>query len=193
LQDALEVTLIGDEELREFPDSCREFFNIHDSKRIVFSDLNRAVLDLLIRDVIANSGKEGIGFSQDASECLDAFRRYNYRFIYEHPDLVRQKEKIRFMFEYMYAHLLEKVEDGEKDSPVFRQFLDHPWVNKQYSKTAIPAQIVTDFIAGMTDRYFESLFRLLIFPKKVKQTFKNRTLPEQDRILSPDSDKRSCS
>ena len=107
--------------------------------------------------------------------------------------MVRQKEKIRFMFEYMYAHLLEKVEDGEKDSPVFRQFLDHPWVNKQYSKTATPAQIVTDFIAGMTDRYFESLFRLLIFPKKVKQTFKNRTLPEQDRILSPDSDKRSCS
>lgn len=172
LQDALEVKLIGDEELREFPDSGREFFNIHDSGRKAFTDLNRAVLDRLIRDVIAHSGEEGIGFSGDAAKCLDEFRRYNYRVIYEHPDLVRQKAMIRFMFEHMFAHLLEEAECGEKDSPVFRQFLDNPWVNTLYRETATPPQIVTDFIAGMTDRYFESLFRHLILPKKVRQTFK---------------------
>ncbi len=190
LQDALEVTLIGDEELSEFPDSCREFFQLEGIGTESFRTLNRTVLDLLIRDVIANSGKEGFGFSRDASECLEAFRQFNYHVIYKHPDLVRQKEKIRFMFEHMYAHLLGEAERGEKDSPVFRQFLDNPWVNPQYRETATPPQIVTDFIAGMTDRYFESLFRHLILPKKVRQTFKNRTLPPDYGIPGSDSDRR---
>jgi len=62
-------------------------------------------------------------------------------------------------------------------------------VNPQY-RTATPPQIVTDFIAGMTDRYFESLFRHLILPKKVRQTFKNRTLPPDYGIPGSDSDRR---
>jgi dGTPase len=172
LQDALEVDLIGEEELREFPEPCREFFHITDTGRESFRELNRAVLDLLIKDVIANSGEEGIGFSDAASECMEAFRQYNYRHIYEHPALVRQRPRIRNMFGFQFDQLLEEVEQEKRDSPVYRQFLDQPWVGKRYAASATPARVVTDFIAGMTDGYFESLFQDSILPTRVKQTFR---------------------
>jgi dGTPase len=174
LQDALEVKLIGDEELEAFPDSCRKFFGIGDTGRESFRHLNRTVLDYLIKDVIANSGEEGIGFSKEASECLAAFRQFNYRYIYENKKLGQHKSQIEFMYNFLYTQLLGEVKKGDRTSPVYDQFLDHPWVGKRYVESANPAQIITDFIAGMTDRYFEWLFRRYILPTKVKQTFKKR-------------------
>ena len=172
LQDALEVELIGDEELKEFPDSCREFFQLEGIGTEYFRTLNRTVLDLLIRDVIANSGKEGIGFSKDASECLEAFRQFNYHHIYENERLGRQKSQVQFMYTYLFERLLDEAERGDRSSPLYGQFLDQPWVGTRYIEAATPPQIVSDFIAGMTDRYFEWLFRRSILPAKVKQTFK---------------------
>lgn len=180
LQDALEVELISEEELREFPESCMEFFHIPNTGKGSFKDLNRAVLDLLIKDLIVNSGEEGIGFSEEASVCMEEFRKYNYHHIYEHPDLVQQKPKIKFMFKFLFGHLLGEVEREERDSPVFRQFLDHPWISENYRESAIPVQIVTDFMAGMTDGYFEWLFRRLVLPTKVKQTFRRESKSKEN-------------
>lgn len=174
LQDALEVNLLGDEDLQKFPDSCRDFFHIPDTKRNSFRNLNKAVLDLLIKDVIANSGEEGIRFSDEASECLEEFRLYNYAHIYENENLGRQKPQIKFMYTFLFDRLLKEVKREDRDSLIYSQFISQPWICRRYIASATPAQFVTDFIAGMTDGYFESLFRLLILPKKVKQTFKNR-------------------
>lgn len=172
LQDALEVDLIGEEDIERFPGCCREFFGVPDTGREGFRDINRLVLDRLIRDVIASSGEDGIGFSGDASACVEAFRAYNSQYIYQHPDLVRQQSRVQRMFEILYTQLLDDLVEERRNSPVYRQYLDQPWVERHYAASAVPEQVAMDFIAGMTDRYCEWLFRRTVLPEKVRQSFR---------------------
>ena len=46
--------------------------------------------------------------------------------------------------------------------------LDLKWISPVYREKAQPAEIVRDFIAGMTDRYFEYVFNKVAVPQRVK-------------------------
>jgi dGTPase len=71
------------------------------------------------------------------------------------------------MMQEIYEQLLEDLELGKKDSPIFRHHIDY--VNQTryprpepYEKTE-PNQIIVDYIASMTDDYLIDLHRYL-FP-----------------------------
>lgn len=42
----------------------------------------------------------------------------------------------------------------DPSSPIHRDHLDLPWVSPEDRETVSPAMAARDFIAGMTDRYF---------------------------------------
>jgi dGTPase len=41
------------------------------------------------------------------------------------------------------------------------------WVSKDYLSNSLPAEKVRDFMAGMTDRDFENVFKQITNPKRV--------------------------
>lgn len=41
------------------------------------------------------------------------------------------------------------------------------WVSKDYLSNSLPAEKVRDFLAGMTYRYFENVFKQITNPKRV--------------------------
>jgi dGTPase len=49
--------------------------------------------------------------------------------------------------------------------------LDLKWISSEYKTKAKPAEIVRDYIAGMTDRYFERVFLKMTVPERVIGTY----------------------
>lgn len=73
------------------------------------------------------------------------------------------------MFRFLFDSYLEDIEKGNEDSEIFTDFLKE--MNGGYKKRKAP-EIVKDFIAGMTDRYFNNCFKEKYFPKNFGYTIK---------------------
>lgn len=150
LEDAIEVGFIDD--VDDLPDRCREVFGIEGK-----TGMSRAVLDVAIKDLVNESfGVLYIGYSDEVATALSLFKEFNYERIYLHDRLVSERKKIRSMFADLFEHHLLDVERGGPGSVIYRDFLDAPWVSPGYRDTVSPTEAVRDYIAGMTDRYFNA-------------------------------------
>ncbi|KDE54642.1 deoxyguanosinetriphosphate triphosphohydrolase family protein [Methanoculleus sp. MH98A] len=173
LADGLEVEVIDERDLEDFPENCMDFFGITGHKKEAFSDINRKVLDVLIRDIIAGSyDADCIAFSAEASACVAAFKEFNMQHIYGNERLIENQKKIRFMFRSLFSRILEDIKSGRKDSPVYEDLIDAAWASRAYLGAAAPEELTRDFIAGMTDRYFEWVFRQSILPARVRSRYR---------------------
>ncbi|KLK89105.1 phosphohydrolase [Methanoculleus sediminis] len=173
LADALEVEVIDERDLDDFPENCMALFGIAGRKKEDFSEVNRRVLDVLIRDIIAGSyDADCIAFSAEASACVAAFKEFNMQHIYGNERLIENQKKIRFMFRYLFDRILEDIENGRRDSPVYEDLIDAAWASRAYLGAAAPEELARDFIAGMTDRYFEWVFQRSILPERIRSRYR---------------------
>jgi dGTPase len=76
------------------------------------------------------------------------------------------------MYRILFSKYLVDVESDRRDSKVFTEFINSPWVNQDYSRSTAPAALVRDFIAGMTDRYFLKRFEECVLPHRVEGSFR---------------------
>jgi dGTPase len=166
LQDAVEVRLIP-KDLPAFPEECRKIFPFNGVEEI-----NGIVIDTFARDMIEYSTEnEAIGFSPDMAACLGALRDYNYQHIYEDPTLHAEDHKIERMFSLLFTTFLSDLEEEREESLIYKDFLDADWVAKEYLGSASNAELVRDYIAGMTDKYFLTLARSALMPEQRFRTF----------------------
>jgi len=56
------------------------------------------------------------------------------------------------LFELLFDKYFRDLEKGDETSDIYRSFLDG--ISPEYEDHTAPAEIVRDFIAGMTDEYF---------------------------------------
>lgn len=167
LQDALEVKLISD--FTDIPEKCKQVF-----KHNCENDINWLVIETLIKDLINNSfGKDEISFSKDISECVEELQKFNYTNIYENEILSKEVPKIEHMYKYLFEHYYNDYVNNRKDSLIFKDLVDLSWVSKRYLENSNDAEIVRDFLAGMTDRYFEFAFNEITLPKRVKLRYED--------------------
>ncbi len=173
LQDALEVEVIGEEDLQDFPENCMALFGITGRGKEAFGNINRRVLDVLIKDIVTNSyDADCIAFSAEASACVAAFKGFNKHHIYENERLLANRERIGFMFRYLFDHILDDIENERGDSLIYEDLINASWASREYIDAAAPAELARDFIAGMTDRYFEQAFRQSILPVRVRSRYR---------------------
>jgi len=75
----------------------------------------------------------------------------------------------------MYATLFETylldLESGRQDTKILSDFIETGWISQQYLETATDAELVRDFIAGMTDRYFAKRFEECVIPRRIDAKF----------------------
>ena len=163
LQDAQEVGLIHD--AHDIPPECTEIFGID----------NRAIIDTLIHDLIDNSDADEEGFitySPTVEHALVTLRAFSRKRIYNNPKLTSEREKIRTMYRILFSKYLEDLRADRRDSKIFTEFADSPWVSRDYIRSTSPAGLVRDFIAGMTDRYFLKRFEECVLPHRVEGSFR---------------------
>jgi len=162
LQDAREVGLIGG--VTPLPRECME----------VLGDSNREIINTLIYDLLENSDSEDIGYisySQDVENALIVLRTFSRIHIYENEKLTSEREKVRLMYTTLFMTYLRDLEKTTKESKIFTDFIDTGWVNRNYLQSATCPELVRDFIAGMTDRYFAKRYEECVIPRRFEGKF----------------------
>ncbi len=178
LKDAIEVKLIS-EDLPVFPENCRNFFGYESGK-----DINWAILETLIKDVIQNSFyKDTLSFSDEASECVRDCKMFNYKYIYNDTRLLKEGKKIDNMYRALFDTFLRDLQERNKKSLIYPDMVELKWISSEYKEKAkaTPAEIVRDYIAGMTDRYFESVFNKITIPNRVKGGFRRPKQSQKEK------------
>jgi dGTPase len=166
LEDAIEVKLIKND-LPDYPDECKDFFGFKSENS--HYGVNWLIIDTLVKDIINNSyGKDEIAFSSEAHKCVDKCKTYNYKYIYKNSQLLKETEKIRNMYKIIFNHYLSDLCNSKKDSLIYEHMLDLDWVSKKYKGSSTPAEKVRDFLAGMTDRYFDNTFKQITTPQRIR-------------------------
>jgi len=140
LEDAIRLDLIGRSELPKKSTSC-------------LGSTNGTIVYTLVTDIIKNSmEKDRIDFSEEVFEALRSLKAFNLERIYLNPKIKTQTRRIREIFRYLFLRYLEDLDRENQNSVIYSGFLAD--MDAEYRQTHRQAEIVRDFIAGMTDRFF---------------------------------------
>jgi dGTPase len=119
----------------------------------VLGDSNGTIVYNLVTDIIHCSHTTGhIAFSDRVSNALKQLKQFNLERIYLNPTIKKNAAAIQTLFELLFESYLGDLQQGNERSKIFSGFLAD--MSEEYIDSHRPAEIVRDFIAGMTDRYF---------------------------------------
>ncbi len=142
---------------RDLEDAIR--LNLLDRREIpaaivrILGNTNGTIVYRLVTDVIQNShGDRFIAFSPEISEALRALKAFNLERIYRNPKSKAQAKNIENLFGELFARCLDDLETRNRASEIYSGFLAD--MSADYAANHSSAEIVRDYIAGMTDRYF---------------------------------------
>ena len=119
----------------------------------VLGNTNGTIVYNLVTDIIRHShDKSYITLSDDVSLALKRLKDFNLEKIYLNPRIKRHSEAIRKLFELLFETYMADLAKENHSSRIFSGFLKD--MSAEYVGAHQPAEIVRDFIAGMTDQYF---------------------------------------
>lgn len=151
IEDAIRLGII---KRSDIPADCRH----------ILGDTNGTIVYTLVEDLVAQSlDKPYVCFSHEVSESLRNLKEFNMTRIYQGDGDWKQSEKIERMFRLLFEKYLQDIETGNECSGIYREFLEG--MSESYKSNALPAVIVKDFIAGMTDDFFLGQCRKHLIPE----------------------------
>jgi dGTPase len=162
IQDAREVGLIDDS--TPLPEEACG----------ILGATNSEIINTLIYDLLENSDTEDdifISYSRETEKALITLRRFSRKNIYDNEKLMAERQKIERMYATLFATCLDALETNNRSAKIFTDFIKTGWISRDYLDTATPAELVRDYIAGMTDRYFARRFEECVIPHRVDQRF----------------------
>jgi dGTPase len=111
-----------------------------------------ARIDTLVRDIVERSEAAGdIVQSEEIGGAMLRLRKFMFDRVYLGPETVREHEKVRRTMRVLFDH-----------------YLDHPGEIPEWDPAAGEAQRVTDYIAGMTDRFCIAKVTELTVPEEAR-------------------------
>ncbi|MBC8313497.1 MAG: HD domain-containing protein [Candidatus Cloacimonetes bacterium] len=114
---------------------------------------NDEIVNSLVTSVIENSYKKDyVAFDKATSDALYQLKKFNYKKIYTHPKIKEAKHSIRRGMIALFDKYLSDLAKKRSDSKIFIHFLNHK--SDKYCQNFCEEEKVRDFIATMTDRYF---------------------------------------
>lgn len=136
----------------------------------VLGDTNGRIVYHLVSDLITRSRVGNVvAFSPETTKALIKLKNFNRESIYYNQRIKSEGPKIKALFEIIFDRLLEAAESGREEVPHLTEFLRN--MTPEYLDHRRPAEVVRDFIAGMTDEYFLSLGRSLLLPQYREHLF----------------------
>jgi len=126
---------------------------IPEASERVFGKTHSNRIDTMIRDIVVNSyGKPVVRMSNEVEARMDELRDFMFHYVYFGSKAKAEEGKAENMIRLLYAYYCGAPQEmgAEGSHHVERYGLD---------------QAVTDYIAGMTDRYAVNAFREIYIPK----------------------------
>lgn len=150
IEDAIRYKIL---QRKELPTSCRA----------CLGETNSQIIDTLVTSVIVNSyEKDSIAFDEETSHQLFTLKRFNYDRIYTNDQVKSAQKTINKSMQILFDEYMEDLRQDNRHSRIFVHFLDHK--DKNYLTTFNHAEYVRDFIATMTDRYFNEEVKHYLLP-----------------------------
>ena len=119
----------------------------------ILGDTNGTIVYNLVSDIIMNSFKQThLSFSTKISNALKRLKAFNMKYIYLNPEIKKKKGFIKESFKILFERYIEDLNNENRASVIFTGFLKD--MSDSYINSHNHAEIVRDFIAGMTDKYF---------------------------------------
>jgi dGTPase len=119
----------------------------------ILGNTNGTIVYRLVTDVIQNSHEnQFIAFSPKISDALKALKTFNLERIYKNPKSKVHSAAIHQLFSMLFEMRLEDLVTNNRSSDIFSGFLAD--MSESYIDNHSYPEIVRDYIAGMTDRYF---------------------------------------
>jgi dGTPase len=162
IQDAKEIGII--EGSAPVPEICTD----------VLGTTNREIINTLIYDLLENSDTEEqgyIAYSREVEKALIRLRQFSRDNIYDNKKLTTERPKIQRMYAILFKTYLNDLESNHRDTKIVTDYLETAWVSPRYLETTTDAELVRDYIAGMTDRYFAKRFEECVIPRRVEGRF----------------------
>jgi dGTPase len=155
IEDAIRLGIIGRSDI---PGKCVQRLG----------NTNGTIVFNLVSDVIKSSyQKPYITFSAEVSEALLTLKAFNLERIYMNPKIKTHLSTITKLFEWMYEKFFTDLAKNNSSSVIFSQFLKD--MSSAYLDQHNNHEIVRDFIAGMTDKYFLRLCPENMRPKPMSR------------------------
>lgn len=143
-------------------------------RKNLLGDSNSDIINAIIVDIIANSlDKPFLSMSSDIFAAITEMTGENNTQIYQRDEVIKPYyDIIKPMMELMYERFLREFNDDDFNSLIYQHYLNGSVVGNFYRHPVRrfvqkdihdPNDIVTDFIASMTDDYFVDAF-LYLFP-----------------------------
>ncbi len=123
----------------------------------VLGSTNREIINTIILDIIGHSLNEPyIKMSSEVYRAIKDLKAFNYSHIYEKANTVETIETYEKMFRFLFDHYLMDIHNKNNDSGIYQVFLGD--MCDKYLINTSDEQKVIDFIAGMTDDYFQNQY-----------------------------------
>lgn len=147
----------------QIPEGCRK----------KLGDTNRNIIYNLIMDLLEFSfEKEIIGYSEEIFDALKELKKFNYdkiynrkEFYYNNKSDVPYIDQLKQKFKIIFEKSIEDLKKENYKSPIFTDHINYI-DDKKYTTYFTPlkeqnrlALIVRDYIAGMSDKYFNEIFK----------------------------------
>lgn len=131
---------------------------IPENIRKILGVKNREIVNTIIMDIIKNSlDKPYIKLSDEVYKAVVDLKKFNNEHIYEKSMTEEERKMVKEKFYKVYHHYLKDVRTERKDSKIYQNFLN--FKKEIYFKNTTAERRVLDFIAGMTDNYFEECYK----------------------------------
>jgi len=124
-------------------------------------ETNADIINSLVTDIIINShNRDEISYSSNIAERVFELKQFNTEKIYKSPRLKAKKTKLKTAFKYLFDKFLSDINQGDENSIIFKEWIFNRGKNKgvDYLNSYLPEQMVVDYIASMTDRYFNNTY-----------------------------------
>jgi dGTPase len=109
-------------------------------------------IDTLVRDIVEQSADGGdIVQSEEVGGAMLRLRKFMFDRVYLGPAARRENDRVKWMLRGLFDH-----------------YMDHPEEVPELEAGADTCQRVTDYIAGMTDRYCIAKFTELAIPEETR-------------------------
>ncbi len=130
----------------------------------ILGNTNRSIINNIILDIIMNSlDKNYIMLSKDVYNAINDLKKFNYKHIYAKANT---KAEIS-LYEMMYNHLFEvysnQIKNKKTNEKIFTSYLNQ--MSQEYLDNTSDNRKVIDYIAGMTDNYFQKEFNRYRYKK----------------------------
>ena len=124
---------------------------------------NTNIINSLVIDVLENSyNLDEIRYSSNIAKRVFELKNFNLERIYKNDKFKTKKVKLKSQFKFLFNQFFNDINAGNEDSLIFKEWIFNRGKNKgeDYINSNSSEQIIIDFIASMTDRYFRNAYKI---------------------------------